>query len=176
MMFEETALAGAFHITSKRHTDERGSFQRIWCQREFTEQGLTAHWVQTSLSLNPRLGTLRGMHYQRSPHAEVKLVTCLQGAIYDVMVDMRPGSATYLKWAAFELRAETQTALYIPEGVAHGFISLTDDAAVHYQISAFHNPEAATGVRYNDPALNIEWPAPPRVISHRDASYPDLEP
>ena len=155
--------------------DERGLFARSWCVREFEAQGLNARLVQCSVSLNRLKGTLRGMHYQIAPHQEVKLVRCTRGALYDVIVDLRPGSPTYLLSFGAELTADNYRALYIPEGFAHGYLTLADESEVFYQMSEFYAPSAARGVRWNDPALGIEWPGAVVVISERDRSFPDFE-
>ena len=175
MIFTETKLPGAYLIEPERIADERGFFARTWCRREFATHGLSVELAQCNVSFNPRRGTLRGMHYQAAPHAEVKLVRCTMGAIYDVIVDMRPDSATFRQWVAAELSAENRRMLFIPEGFAHGFQTLEDNSEVFYQISAFYAPESARGLRWDDPALAIAWPpAEQRVISPRDAAYPDL--
>ena len=171
MIFTETILKGSFVIEPELVKDERGMFARIWCQKEFEAQGLKVTWVQSSISVNSRKGTLRGMHYQVDPHEEVKLVRCTMGAIYDVIVDLRPGSPTYRKWQAFELTAENQRQLYIPAGFAHGFQTLTEGAGVSYLISNFYEPSASTGVSYDDPALGIRWPLPVAAISDRDKAW-----
>ena len=172
MKFEETSLGGAFLIHPELHDDERGYFARMWCAREFAEHGLNPAVAQTSLSHNRMAGTLRGLHFQADPHAETKLVRCVRGAIYDVIVDLRPGSATYLKWLGVVLSAANGLALYIPPGCAHGFQTLEDDSDVYYQMSEFYVAEAARGYRWDDPALRIEWPAAERrIISTRDMSW-----
>ncbi|MBA3465660.1 MAG: dTDP-4-dehydrorhamnose 3,5-epimerase [Deltaproteobacteria bacterium] len=174
MKLTETTLAGAFVIELDRIEDERGMFARTFCRREFTERGLVADVAQCNVSVNPRRHTLRGMHYQTAPHQETKLVRCSAGAVYDVIVDLRPGSPTYRQWYAHTLTAEAMTALYIPADFAHGFLSLTDGATVLYQMSAEYHAESARGLRWNDPSLGIEWPAEPRVLGARDANYPLL--
>ena len=175
MIFIETKLTGAYIIEPERIEDERGFFARTWCRHEFAERGLSVELAQCNVSYNPRVGTLRGMHYQAAPDAEVKLVRCTMGAIYDVIVDMRPDSPTFRQWIAAELTAENRRMLYIPHGFAHGFQTLVDGSEVFYQISAFYAPASARGVRWDDPALAIDWPpAERRVISERDRSYPDL--
>ena len=158
MCFIETGLSGAFIVDVEPVADERGLFARSWCVREFEAQGLNARLVQCSVSLNRLKGTLRGMHYQIAPHQEVKLVRCTRGLIYDVIVDLRPGSPTYLLSFGAELTADNHRALYIPEGFAHGYLTLADESEVFYQMSEFYAPSAARGVRWNDPALGIEWP------------------
>ena len=176
MVFTETGLSGAVIVDVERHTDERGFFARSWCTREFQERGLSPLVVQCNVSGNAVKGTLRGMHYQVAPHAEVKLVRCTKGAIYDVIIDLRETSPTFLRHVGVELTAENHRALYIPEGFAHGFMTLQDDSEVFYQMSAFYEPSAARGVRWNDPAFAIEWPLPVIVISKRDQELPDFNP
>ena len=161
-----------FLIELEKHSDHRGFFARTYCEREFDSHGLKTRWVQCSISFNKSKGTLRGMHFQEPPHAEVKLVRCTQGAIYDVILDLRPDSPTRLAWAAFELNSDNRFALYIPEGVAHGFLTLADHCEVFYQMSEFFRAAAARGVRWNDPAFGIRWPQAVAVISARDANYP----
>jgi dTDP-4-dehydrorhamnose 3,5-epimerase len=174
MTFVETPIAGAVVVEIERYHDERGFFARSWCAREFEARGLNTCLVQCNVSRNHRRGTLRGMHYQLAPHAEVKVVRCTKGAVYDVIVDLRTESPTFLRHFGIEMTAENHRALYIPEGVAHGFITLADDAELFYQMSAYYAPEAARGVRWNDPAFAIDWPEPVTVISARDRDYPDF--
>ena len=174
MLFTETGLAGAVVVDLEAHVDERGFFARSWCSREFEAHGLNPRVVQCNVSANAARGTLRGMHYQLAPHAEVKLVRCTRGAVYDVIIDLRETSPTYLRHVAVELTAENHRALYIPEGFAHGFLTLTDDSEVFYQMSAFYEPGAARGVRWDDRAFGISWPLPVTVISKRDRGYPDF--
>ena len=175
MVFRETPLTGAFLIELEKRADERGFFARTWCRREFEEKGLDTRIAQCSTSFNERRGTLRGLHYQAPPHAEVKLVRCTRGALYDVIVDIRPESPTYLAWFGAELTAENGRMLYIPEGVAHGFQTLADGTEVFYQISKDYAPDAARGLRWDDPALGIDWPqASERILSEKDRSWPDL--
>lgn len=174
MIFTETQIPGAFVIAPERREDERGFFARTWCQHEFAAHGLNPQLAQCNISFNARRGTLRGMHYQAEPHPEAKLVRCTQGAIYDVVVDLRPASPTYKQWLAVELSADNRLQLYIPEGLAHGFQTLTDQVEVFYQMSEFYQPEAARGVRWDDPAFQIEWPAVDhRVLSPKDLAYLD---
>ncbi len=173
MTFSTTRIAGAFVIRPQRIEDERGFFARTYCVREFEAQGLDTKVVQRSLSHNARQGTLRGMHLQTAPHEEVKVVSCLRGKIYDVIIDLRPASPSYRLWFAQVLSAEGFESLYVPQGCAHGYITLVDDSVVAYDISAFHHPESARGVRFDDPAFAVEWPMPPTVISPRDRGYPD---
>jgi len=163
-------------VDLERHADERGFFARTWCRHEFEEHGLDPAVVQCNLSHNPRRGTLRGLHWQTPPHAEVKLVRCSRGAIWDVMVDLRPDSATYTRHFGAELTEENGRALYIPEGFAHGFVTLVDDSDVVYQMSALYEPSAGRGARWNDPAFGITWPVREPILHPRDASYPDFVP
>ena len=175
MRFTATRLAGAFVVDLERHSDERGFFARTWCARELAEVGLRGEFVQGNVSFNRRAGTMRGMHWQADPHAEDKLVRVTAGAVWDVMVDLRPGSPTRGEHVGLRLDAGNRTALYIPKGFAHGFLTLADDTEVAYEMSAFYVPEAARGARWDDPAFGIDWPDPPgvTVISERDAGYPD---
>ena len=175
MIFTATAVPGVFVVEPERRDDERGFFARTFCAREFAERGLDARIAQCSVSYSPRRATLRGLHYQAAPHAEAKLVRCTRGEIFDVAVDLRPGSTTFKRHVALTLSAEDRRAVYIPPGCAHGFETLTDDTEVLYQISEFHVPEAARGMRWDDPAFAIQWPLAPAVISERDRSYPDFE-
>jgi dTDP-4-dehydrorhamnose 3,5-epimerase len=174
MIFEETQLPGAYAIDLEPVVDERGFFARVWCAREFEDQGLTAVHAQSSLSYNARAGTLRGLHYQVAPHLEVKLVRCTRGAIFDVMVDLREESDTYSQWVGLELSATNRRMVYVPAGVAHGFQTLEDDTEVLYQIDQPHTPGAAQGLRYDDPAVGIVWPLEVSVISDNDAAWPGL--
>jgi len=171
--FNPTVVSGSWLVRAEPSVDSRGAFIRLACERTLTDRGLVGHFAQTSLSISHRRGTLRGMHYQAAPHQEVKLVRCVRGRIWDVVVDLRPESPTYLRSASYELSAENQLALYIPEGCAHGLLTLEDDCHVLYQISAEHVPGAARGVRWNDTAFAIAWPFDPMEISARDAEYPD---
>ena len=167
-------LAGAFVIEPERHADERGFFARTFSVDAFRAHGLDDRIDQCSLSWNTRRATLRGLHYQAEPHGETKLVRCTQGAIYDVIVDLRPDSPTYTRWFAVELSAANRKLHYIPRGLAHGFLTLTDDCEIAYQISSPYYAASARGVRWNDPAFSISWPEAPRVIAARDQSYPDF--
>ena len=176
MIFTETPLKGAYVIDPERLADERGFFARTWCRREFEAHGLNPELAQCNISYNRRKGTLRGMHYQVAPHAETRLVRCTSGAVYDVIVDLRPQSATFKRWFPIELTADNRRMLYIPEGVAHGFFTLCDDTEVFYQMSGFYAPECARGVRWNDPAFGFEWPDEIQVMAERDRSYPDFQP
>jgi len=175
MIFTETPLNGAYIIEPERLEDERGFFARTWCQREFKAHGLSADLAQCNISFNRRKGTLRGMHYQSAPHAETRLVRCTSGIVYDVIVDLRPQSTTFKRWFSIELTAENHRMLYLPEGLAHGFITLRDDTEVFYQMSEFYAPEFASGVRWNDPAFGIEWPEKVQVMAEHDRRYPDFQ-
>ena len=176
MIFTETELRGAYSIELEKREDERGFFARTWCQDEFEAQGLVARIVQANLSFNKKQGTLRGMHYQVAPHAETKLVRCTRGAIYDVIIDLRPDSPSYRQWVGVELTADNYRMLFVPEGFAHGFQMLTDNTDVMYQVSAFYTPGAERGLRYNDPAFGIRWPLEVQVISPKDQHWPDFTP
>lgn len=172
MKFSPLLIAGAWLVEQEPHADARGSFARSFCRREFAARGLNPEVAQCNVSRNRQRGTLRGMHLQRPPAAEAKLVRCTRGAIYDVVLDLRPGSPTYRRWQALELDARTGAALYIPEGCAHGFQSLEDESEVFYQMSAPHEPSLSHGVRYDDPAFGIAWPILPAIVSERDLSFP----
>lgn len=175
MIFRETLIPGAFVVGPEPTEDERGFFARVFDAEEFTERGLALGDAQWSISFNAAAGTLRGMHFQREPHAEDKLLRCTRGALYDVIVDLRPESETFKQWTAVELDAENRLALYIPKGLAHGFQTLEDETEVFYAISARYEPSAADGVRWDDPAFGIEWPpAEPRIMSDKDRSWPDF--
>jgi len=176
MIFKETKLKDAYVIEIEKLEDRRGFFARAWCQREFEAHGLVSRVVQANISYNRKKGTLRGLHYQVAPYAETKLVRCTRGAIYDVIVDLRPDSPTYMQWLGVELTAENYKMLYVPEGFAHGFQTLTDETEVTYQVSQFYTPGAEGGVRYNDPAFGIEWPLTVQVISDKDQNWPDYSP
>jgi len=175
MNFRETQLSGIFEIQLEPIPDERGFFARAWCRKEFEARGLNPNVVQCNLSFNTRKGTLRGMHYQARPHAEAKLVRCTGGSIYDVLVDLQPESPTFIKWVAVVLSAEKRNMVYVPEGFAHGFLTLEDNIEIFYQMSEYYSPESARGVRWNDPAFQIAWPEKVEVISTRDRTYPDFK-
>jgi dTDP-4-dehydrorhamnose 3,5-epimerase len=175
MIFTATKLAGAYIIEPEPIADDRGFFARSWCEKEFAAQGLNPQLVQCNISFNHRRGTLRGMHYQASPHGECKLVRCTAGSIYDVIIDLRPDSMTYTQWVAVELTVANRQALYIPEGLAHGFQTLSDEAEVLYQMSEFYHPESARGVRWDDPKFQIPWPIVDITISDCDRQYPDFQ-
>lgn len=174
MQFVPLAIDGAWSIQPERLEDERGWFARVFCESLFAEHKLETQYPQHSLSFSREKGTLRGLHYQNEPHSETKLVTCLQGIIWDVLVDLRPQSKTYMRWTGVELSAENGVQLYIPEGCAHGFQTLTDNVLMRYMISSPYVPESADGLRYDDPALSIPWPDRPTVISQKDRHWPLL--
>ncbi len=174
MIFTETKLNGAFVIEPERLEDERGFFARTWCQREFAAHGLSPKWVQCNISFNRKKGTLRGMHYQAVPYEEVKLIRCTMGAIYDVIIDLRSESPTFKQHIAVVLTARNRKMVYVPEGFAHGFLTLRDNTEVFYQMSEFYVAECARGVRWNDPVFGIQWPTDVRVISDRDRNHPDF--
>lgn len=174
MIFRETRLAGACLIDLEKRVDDRGFFARTWCRDEFAARGLATTFVQGNVSFSPIVGTLRGLHFQRPPHAEAKLVHCSRGAVYDVIVDLRPESATYQQWLGLELTAETHQMLYVPERFAHGFQTLGPDTEVSYMMSAPYVADAASGLRYDDPDLAVEWPLPVSRVSARDRSWPRL--
>ena len=175
MLFKPTPLPGVMLIEPERREDERGSFARIWCAREFAEHGIDVAWAQSNISYNRHRGTLRGLHFRRSPHDEAKLVVCTRGAIHDVVVDLRRDSPAFMEHFSVVLSPETGRALYVPKGLAHGFQTLEDDTDVLYLMSEFYAPEYESGVRWNDPAFAISWPpAARRIISPRDASYADF--
>ena len=175
MIFHETKLSGAFEILLEPKYDERGFFARCWCHKEFEDNGLNPKLVQCNISVTSRKGTLRGLHFQAAPFAETKLVRCTRGAIYDVVLDLRPHSPTFRDWMAVVLTAEKRNMVYVPEGCGHGFLTLEDDIEVFYQMSEFYHAEASRGVRWDDPAFRIAWPEKVEVISERDRTYPDFE-
>lgn len=176
MIFSETPLRGAYIIEPERLEDPRGFFARTWCERELRARGLDARIAQCSISFNKRKGTLRGMHYQVPPAAETKIVRCTQGAMYDVIIDLRPDSPTFTRHFAAVLMPDDGKMLYVPAGFAHGFQTLEDDTGVAYQISDFYSPEQARGIRWDDPLFGIPWPEDARTIAERDRSYVDFRP
>ena len=176
MTFQETKLSGVFEIHLEPAHDSRGFFARSWCQKEFENRGLDPRVVQCNVSFNQRKGTLRGMHYQASPNAEAKLVRCTSGSVYDVVIDLRPQSPTFKQWIAAVLSSVQRNMIYVPKGCAHGFLTLEDNTEVFYQMSEFYSPESVGGVRWDDPAFQIVWPAKAEVISERDRNYADFEP
>lgn len=175
MIFTETKLQGAFILDLEERPDDRGFFARTFCMKEFEAHGLKPTVAQCNLSFNHKAGTLRGMHYQTPPAAETKLVRCTRGAIYDVIIDMRPDSPTYLQHIGVELSEDNRRALYVPELFAHGYQALTDGAEVVYQVGEFYTPGYERGIRYDDPTFGIEWPMPITVISDKDASWMPFE-
>jgi dTDP-4-dehydrorhamnose 3,5-epimerase len=175
MRFHATPLAGAWLIEPECRADERGFFARSWCRAEFAAHGIDCTWAQCNISFNRTRGTLRGLHYQAEPYAEAKLLRCTRGALFDVIVDLRPDSPTFARWVAFELSAENHRMVFAPGGFAHGFQTLADDTEVFYQMSEPYCPEAARGVAWDDPSLAIAWPpCAQRIISARDLSHPRL--
>jgi dTDP-4-dehydrorhamnose 3,5-epimerase len=176
MRFEPLELSGAFIVDVDPHTDDRGLFARTWSADEFAARGLVTEWVESSTSYNRVTGTLRGLHFQAEPHPEVKLVRCTRGAAFDVIVDLRTSSPTYLRWVGVELTADNRRALYVPADFAHGFQTLADDTEINYQTSARYHPELARGVRWDDSRLDVRWPpCERRVISNRDRQLPSLQ-
>jgi dTDP-4-dehydrorhamnose 3,5-epimerase len=173
LIFTETKLKGAFILDVKRLEDERGFFGRSWCKKEMEEHGLNSNVVQANVSFNHKKGTLRGMHFQFSPYQETKLVRCTKGALFDVIIDLRKDSPTYKQWIGVELTEDNFRMLYVPEDFAHGFITLQDNTAVTYQVTQFYTPGAEGGIRWDDPAVGIEWPVPVEVISSKDKNHPD---
>ncbi len=174
MIFTETELKGAYIIEIKKLEDERGFFGRSFCRREMEEHGLSADIVQANTSVSLKKGTLRGMHFQVEPYQEAKLIRCVRGSIYDVIIDLRPESPTFKRWFGVELRADNYKMLYVPERFAHGFITITDNVEVCYNVTAFYIPGAERGIRWNDRAFNIEWPFEPLVISDKDRVHPNF--
>jgi dTDP-4-dehydrorhamnose 3,5-epimerase len=175
VIFSETKLKDAYILEIKKLEDNRGFFGRSWCQREFEEHGLVPCIVQANVSFNIKKGTLRGLHYQVAPHEETKLVRCTRGALYDVIIDLRPDSPTYKQWLGVELTADNYKMLYVPKGFGHGFITLEDKTEASYQVSQFYTPGAEGGIRYNDPAFDIRWPVEVTVISDKDSSWADYK-
>jgi dTDP-4-dehydrorhamnose 3,5-epimerase len=175
MIFRELAVAGTYVLEPERHADERGYFARTFCVNELAERGLETEIAQISTSHNERRGTLRGMHFQMEPHGETKIVRCTRGAAHDVVVDLRPDSASFGQWAGAELSVANGYAVYVPRGCAHGFLTLEDQTEIEYIISVPHVPPAASGVRFDDPALGLDWPFEPTVINERDRSFPDVD-
>jgi dTDP-4-dehydrorhamnose 3,5-epimerase len=174
LIFSETTLKGAVVIELEKREDSRGFFARTFCQREFSQHSLETEIAQCNVSFNAETGTLRGMHYQIAPFEETKLVRCTMGAIFDVIIDLRPDSVTFTKSFGIELSARNRRALYVPRQFAHGFETLEDNTEVSYQMSQFYSPDHARGVRWDDPAFDIKWPLPPRTIAERDQAYPDF--
>lgn len=173
MKFTETKLKGAYLITPDFIDDERGFFARTFCHQEFQEHGLNINIVQCNISFNVRKGTVRGMHYQMPPHAEVKVIRCTAGAIVDVIIDLRPDSPTFKQWFSIELNDKNHQMLYVPEGFAHGYQTIAPRTEIFYQVSNFYHPASERGIRWDDPAFEIKWPLPVTDISKKDASHPD---
>ena len=177
MRVRPTKLPGVRLVEAERHADERGYFARTWCREELGIHGLSTELAQCSLSFNQRRGTLRGMHFQRAPHIETKLVSCVRGAIFDVVIDLRPSSPTFRQSFGVTLSMDNGCAVYVPPGLAHGFLTLSDEAVVSYMISTPYEASAASGVRWNDPAFDVSWPSlTPTVMSDRDRNFPDFDP
>ncbi len=172
MIFKETELKDAHIIELEEHRDQRGFFARSFCQDEFNKRRIGFQIVQANISFNKLKHTLRGMHYQASPHREIKLVRCIKGKIYDVIIDLRPGSPSFKKWLGVELNQQNRRMLYVPEGFAHGFLTLEDETEVTYLVSEYYTPGAEKGIKYDDPAFNISWPAKVEIISEKDSSWP----
>lgn len=175
MIFQKTSLSGVWLIQLEIREDERGFFARTYCEKDFAERGLNIHWPQSNLTLTRKRGMLRGMHFQAEPHPEVKLLHCAAGAVYDVLVDVRPESPTFGKWEGFSLDSRTRRSLYVPHGIAHGFQCLEDNSEVFYQMSEFYFPELARGIRWDDPDVRIIWPIANPIMSKRDSQLPFLE-
>jgi dTDP-4-dehydrorhamnose 3,5-epimerase len=176
VIFHETELPGAYLIDLEKRGDERGFFARVFCEKEFAEHGLVTHFLQVNNSLSADRGTLRGMHYQLPPHAETKLVRCIRGALWDVILDLRPNSPTFGRSIGVELSAENRRMIYVPKGFAHGFVTLQDDTEAFYFADAFYAPDGERGVRWDDPRFQIAWPIPPVVISDKDRAHRDFDP
>lgn len=174
MIFKETKLKGAYSIDLEKREDDRGFFARIWCRDEFSKHGLNTKLVQGNMSYTAKKGTLRGLHYQVSPFQETKVIRCTRGALFDVIIDMRSNSPTFKQWIGVELSASNYRMLYVPEGFAHGFVTLQDDTEATYLVTEFYNKESERGIRYNDPSINIQWPIAIEHISEKDNSWPDL--
>ena len=175
MIFRETKLEGSFIIEVRKIADERGFFGRSWCKREFNAQKLSAEMAQANIAFSFHKGTLRGLHYQQEPFAEAKLVRCTRGAAYDVILDLRPDSPTYGQWIGTELTQDNYHMIYAPEGFAHGYLTLEDDTEMSYSVSQFYAPEAERGIRYDDPAFGIAWPADIRLVSDKDKGWPNYD-
>ena len=175
MIFREATLPGAYVLEPERMDDHRGFFARVWCKRELQEHGLKGELVQSNVGFSYRRGTLRGLHFQKSPHAEVKIVRCTRGAIFDVIVDIRPESPSYKRWFGVELNEGNGRMIYVPESFAQGYMTLADNTEINYHTSEFYNAEAAFGIRYDDPALCIQWPLVATVVSEQDRNWPLIE-
>ena len=174
MKFTELNLPGAFLIEIEKIQDQRGFFGRLWCENEFKAHNLNTNLVQSNISLSKKKGTLRGMHFQKSPFEETKLVRCTKGSVFDVLVDLRPESPTFKKWFGVKLTEKNHKMLYVPKNFAHGFLTLEDNSEVYYLVTEFYNPEMERGIRYNDPEFNIEWPIDIEEISEKDLNHPNF--
>lgn len=174
MDIQPTSLSGVFLIDSTKRGDPRGYLVRTYCAEAFRKAGLNTNWLQSSVTCSPAVGTLRGMHFQSAPYGEIKLIRCITGRVWDCLVDIRPDSPTFGKWEAFELSEDNNHALYVPESIAHGFLTLTPDVRLHYSMSAVYSAPHARGIRWNDPQLAIPWPGKPTVIAEKDSSWPLL--
>ena len=173
MKFKQADIKGSFIIELEKHRDERGDFARTWCRREFERQGITATPVQANMAVSIRKGTLRGMHYQVPPFEEAKLIRCVKGAIFDVLIDLRPASSTFNRWFGIELTGDQDRMIYIPEGCAHGYQTLVDETEIHYLTTAFYSPESERGIRWDDPAFSIKWPLMEGLLlSEKDRNWP----
>ena len=175
MIFTETKLKGAFIVEVKKIEDDRGFFGRAWCKQEFEDHGLNGNIVQLNTSLTKKKGTIRGMHYQVDPYQEAKFIRCTRGRIWDVMIDLRPDSPTFMQWVGTELSADNYKMAYVPENFAHGFVTLEDNSEVYYPVTAFYTPGSERGIRWNDPAFNIAWPINIEIVSDKDSSHPDFD-
>ena len=175
MKFSETPVTGAYVIDVERIGDSRGYFGRLWCEKELDKQGLVSCIRQSNIGFSPDAGTLRGLHFQRPPHEEVKIVRCTRGAVFDVVADIRRDSPTFGKWFGIELNPDNASMLYVPEGCATGYLTLLDDSEIYYNTSEFYAPGAATGIRYDDPLFNIDWPAEIKILSDNDKGSPDFQ-
>ncbi len=175
MKFTETSVHGAYIIDVNRIGDDRGFFGRLWCEKEMAEQGLVPTIKQSNVGFSPYKGTLRGLHYQKSPHQEVKIIRCTRGIVYDVVVDLRPDSSTYCKWFGTELTEDNTSMLYIPEGCATGYLTLADNSEITYTASEFYAPDHAAGVKYDDRAFGIQWPGEIKILSDNDMNWPEFQ-
>lgn len=175
MIFTETKLKGAFVVEIQKIEDHRGFFGRAWCQKEFEAHGINANFVQINTSQTKKKGTIRGMHYQVPPYGEAKFIRCTRGRIYDVIIDLRPDSPTFMQWVGNELSEDNYKMVYVPEYFAHGFLSLEDNSEVYYPVTEFYTPGAERGIRWNDQAFNIEWPVPVEIFTEKDMSHPDFD-
>jgi len=175
MIFTKTPLQDAYVIELARHEDDRGFFARGWCSKEFSEQGMDLPFVQANMSFSKNKGTLRGLHYQKKPHYEAKLMRCIRGSVYECIIDLRSESSTYKKTFRIELTADNRKMLYVPGGFANGYLTLIDNKQVFYQVTEFYHPESEMGVRYNDPSFGIEWPIPPIIVTDKDQNWADFD-